>query len=87
VIFFADKDTDEVFELYRVAIGGSDLSLDIDGDDQVLAATDLLMLTRYQLGLRGSAITNRALGINATITDSTTIESRIRALLKLTAIP
>jgi Tol biopolymer transport system component len=81
VIFRADKDVDEQFELYRVQIGGAALSLDFDGDDIVLPTTDGLMLTRFLLGLRGTAITSGALGVNATITAANLIESRIRAAL------
>jgi dipeptidyl aminopeptidase/acylaminoacyl peptidase len=81
VLFRADKDTDEVFELYRVQVGGAALALDIDGDDRVLPLTDLLLLTRYQLGMRGSALIANALGENATITGATAIENRIRAAL------
>jgi sorbitol-specific phosphotransferase system component IIA len=81
VLFRADKDIDGVFELYRVQIGGAALALDIDGDDRVLPLTDLLLLTRYQLGLRGSALIANAVGENATITASGAIETRIRAAL------
>jgi hypothetical protein len=81
VIFLADLNTDSVVELYRVQVGGSALALDIDGDDRVLPLTDLLLLTRYQLGIRGSALIANALGENATITGSTAIENRIRAAL------
>lgn len=81
VIFLADKETDTVDELYRVQIGGSSLALDIDGDDRVLPLTDLLLLARYQLGLRGSALIANALGENATITAAGAIETRIRGAL------
>jgi Tol biopolymer transport system component len=81
VVFRADLQTDDVFELYRVQIGGAALALDIDGDDRVLPLTDLLLLTRYQLGMRGSELIANALGENATITGSTAIEARIRTAL------
>jgi uncharacterized delta-60 repeat protein len=38
--------------------GGSACTLDIDGDDQVLATTDMLIGTRIALGMTGVAVTN-----------------------------
>ncbi len=81
VMFIADKDTDNVNELYRVQIGGTALALDFDADDQVLMATDVLMLTRYLRGVRGSALVADATGVNATLTTSFAIEARIRDAL------
>jgi dipeptidyl aminopeptidase/acylaminoacyl peptidase len=81
VVFYGDVVTDNVFELFRVQIGGVALALDIDGDDRVLPLTDLLLLTRYQLGMRGSALITNALSDNATITGASAIESRIRGAL------
>jgi hypothetical protein len=81
VLFFADNDVNDVDKLYRVQIGGKALALDIDGDDRVLATTDLLMLTRYQLGMRGSALINGAVGAGATITGAAGIETNIRKAL------
>jgi Tol biopolymer transport system component len=82
VVFRGDLTTDEEFELYRIQIGGSALSLDFDGDDRVLANTDVLMLARYQLGIRGTALTANALSANAGITLPLLIESKIRAALE-----
>jgi Tol biopolymer transport system component len=87
VVFRADKDTNDVVELYRVQIGGVALTMDVDGDDRILPSTDLLMFTRYQLGLRGAALIAGALGPNATITSATTIENRIRAALAAPGAP
>jgi Tol biopolymer transport system component len=87
VIFLADRETDEVFELYRVQIGGSALALDIDGDDRVLPLTDLLLLTRYQLGIRGSALIANTLGENATRTSSSAIEAELAKALGTARAP
>jgi hypothetical protein len=45
--------------------GGLVCSLDVDGDGVVGATTDLLILSRVRMGLTGSAVTNSALGTNA----------------------
>lgn len=82
VIFRADKIIDNRFELFRTQIGGSALSLDFDSDDLVLALTDALLLTRYQLGMRGIPLVANAIGANATITSAIAIENRIRASLE-----
>jgi Tol biopolymer transport system component len=87
VIFLADKETDSVDELYRVQIGGASLALDIDGDDRVLPLTDLLLLTRYQLGMRGSALIANAVGENATRTGVVAIEAFIAKTLGTPALP
>ncbi len=81
VMFSADKDTNDVFELYLVQIGGTALALDFDGDDRVLPETDALLLARYKAGFRGAALTANALGVNATATNANVIRSRIRAAL------
>jgi Tol biopolymer transport system component len=81
VVFRADKVADGVDELFRVQIGGVALALDIDGDDKVLPDTDLLLLARYQIGIRGNELISNALGANATITGAIAIQSRIRAAL------
>jgi hypothetical protein len=70
------------FELFRTQIGGAALSLDFDGDDQVLPLTDVLLLARYQLGMRGLTLVTGAVGANATITSAAAIENRIRAALE-----
>ncbi len=81
VLFVADKDVDGVAELYAVAPDGGGAILDIDGDGAVLSTTDLLMLTRWQLGIRGTALFG---GITfagtATRTNVTAIEDHLRRL-------
>jgi hypothetical protein len=84
VVFRGDVVADEVFELFRVQIGGKALALDFDGDDRVQALSDALMLARYQLGIRGAALTANALGVNATISSPVTIEAKIKAALEQT---
>ena len=84
VVFLGDLVADEVFELFRVQIGGKALALDFDGDDRVQALSDALMLARYQLGIRGAALTANALGVNATISSPVTIEAKIKAALEQT---
>jgi Domain of unknown function (DUF5979) len=56
-------------------------SLDIDGDGELDAATDGLLVSRYLLGLRGTALTQNALSANARFTAPADIESRIAALI------
>lgn len=81
VVFAADKDTDGVTELYAVAPDGGGSILDIDGDGVVLPTTDGLMLTRWQLGIRGAALFG---GITfsgtATRTSVVAIEDHLRRL-------
>ena len=81
VVFRADKDTDGVIELYSVGTGGGGAMLDIDGDGVVLPTTDLLMLMRWQLGIRGAALFG---GITfsgaATRTSVAAIEDHLRRL-------
>lgn len=44
---------------------GGACTLDLDGDGQVLAGTDALMFARIAVGVRGTAVTNGALGAGA----------------------
>jgi Tol biopolymer transport system component len=55
-VFLADKDVDGVTELYSVPINGGGAALDIDGDGLVTSTIDGLLLTRWQMGVRGSAL-------------------------------
>jgi hypothetical protein len=48
-------------------------NLDIDGNHQVSALTDGVLLVRYLFGVRGAALTQGALGANATRTNATDI--------------
>jgi len=50
-------------------------ALDIDGNGQVDAATDGLLVVRYLLGLRGYALISGALGASASRCTSTAIEA------------
>jgi hypothetical protein len=64
-------------EIFLVQTGGSALNLDFDGDDRVLPQTDVLMLMRQQLGLRGDAVVDGAVSDNAAITSASTIAPRV----------
>lgn len=81
VVFRADKEVNDVVELFSALITGGGSILDIDGDGQVLATTDLLMLMRWNLGIRGAALLD---GITfsgtATRTSVTAIEDHLRRL-------
>jgi hypothetical protein len=48
-------------------------TLDVDGDGQVQALTDALLILRYAFGFRGSVLTSGAVGPNCTRCDSTSI--------------
>ena len=66
-------------------IGGGKL-LDIDGDGEVLATTDMLLLMRWQLGIRGqSLITGIGFPPNALRTTFDAIETYLRELESLGA--
>ncbi len=81
VVFAADKDTDGVTELYAVAPDGGGAILDIDGDGVVLPTTDGLMLTRWQLGVRGAALFGGiTFSASATRITVTAIEDHLRRL-------
>ncbi len=60
---------------YIAALG---ISLDVDGDGSVKATTDGLLVLRYLLGLRGTALTNGASATNKLPDD---IERTLQALL------
>ena len=55
--------------------------LDIDGNGQVDALTDGLLISRYLLGIRGPALIAGALGINPARTTFTAIENYLAGLL------
>jgi hypothetical protein len=48
----------------------------------VLATTDLLLILRYQLGIRGGELIANALGFGATRTSSFPVEQCLRRLLE-----
>ena len=55
--------------------------LDIDGNGQVDALTDGLLISRYLLGIRGPALIAGAIGVGATRTTFTQIETYLATLL------
>ena len=55
--------------------------LDIDGNGQVDALTDGLLISRYLLNIRGPALIAGAIGVGATRTTFTLIENYLAALL------
>lgn len=54
-----------------------DLTLDLDGDGHVTAATDGLMLLRIALGLTGTAVTNNAINLTGTRSDWTSVKNYV----------
>lgn len=81
VVFRADKDTDEVFEVYSAALNGDAGVLDIDGDGLVTPTIDGLMLMRWQLGVRGAALFGGiTFPVGATRTTAVAIEDHLRRL-------
>jgi len=82
VAFNATKDTPGAYELYSVALDGGGALLDIDGDGKVLATTDMLLILRYQLGIRGGELITNALGIGATRNTSFPVEQYLRRVLE-----
>jgi Tol biopolymer transport system component len=79
-LFRSKRNVDTVLDLYRVQIGGNALTMDFDGDDRILAHTDLLMLIRRHLGASAGAVSAGAMSANATITNASTIQTRIDAV-------
>jgi hypothetical protein len=55
--------------------------MDIDGDGNVDALTDGMLIVRFLSGLRGETLLNGALSSTAAYTTSSAIEARIQALL------
>jgi Tol biopolymer transport system component len=80
ILFLASAQFSTKSELFMVQAGGTALTMDFDGDDRILAHTDLLMLIRRHLGANGGAVTAGALSANATISNATTIQTRIDAV-------
>ena len=54
--------------------------LDVDGDGQITALTDGLLILRYQFGFRGNTLINGAIGDAATRTDAESIEDYLSEL-------
>ncbi len=63
------------FSLSAASFAGC--SLDVDGDGEVLATTDHVILTRYAIGIRGAPLIANALGAGALRTSAAAIESFI----------
>jgi len=55
--------------------------IDVDDNGIYAATTDGLLLMRYVLGLRGSALISGAVGAGATRTTSSQIETNIASLM------
>ena len=56
--------------------------LDVDNNQSSDALTDGLLILRYLLGLRGSALTQGAIGLGATRIDATDIATYIQSLMQ-----
>ncbi|MDC3264152.1 hypothetical protein OAU51_02340, partial [Porticoccaceae bacterium] len=54
-----------------------DESIDIDGNGQIDALTDGLVILRYLFGLRGDVLTNGVIADNATVSSAGELENRI----------
>ena len=79
--FMADKDIDGVTELYSVPLDGGGAALDIDGDGLVTPTIDGLLLMRWQLGVRGSALLGGiTIPVAATRVTVSAIEGHLRRL-------
>ena len=62
-------------------LDGIRASLDIDGNGNVDALTDGLLILRYLFGVRGAALISNVVGAGATRTTAAQIESYIQALM------
>jgi hypothetical protein len=86
-VFRAIKEDSNKYELCSVPIDGSAPPVKrsgtiVDGDGEVLATTDLLLILRYQLGFRGGELITNALGFGATRNSSFPVEQYLRRLLE-----
>lgn len=61
-------------------LAGMKPMLDIDGDGSVIPETDGILIVRYMLGMRGSALIENAIGSLASRTSATAIEAHLRTL-------
>src|SRR5207249_4999425 len=57
------------------------LVFDVDGNGQIDALTDGLLVLRYLFGIRGNALINNAIGTGATRSSPTDIENYIQLLM------
>ena len=83
VVFLAHKDIDEVTELYSVPITDGGSILGVDGGGQILPTTDLLLGTRFRLGLRGAALIDGAFNPLGSRRSIRAIEDRFNRLLEV----
>ena len=72
---------DSIDQLPLVPSKQSASLFDIDGNGEVDALTDTLLITRYVFGFRGDALTNGAVSDDATRTSSEEIEAYLEALI------
>jgi Tol biopolymer transport system component len=79
--FFVAEPTASRRELFRAPIGGKALTLDFDGDDRILANSDILMLLRRRLGASADAMIAGGRGVNARNFPASTIAERVDAVL------
>jgi Tol biopolymer transport system component len=80
-VFLADKDIDAVTELYSALLDGGGAALDIDGDGLLTPGIDGLLLMRWQLGVRGSALLGGiTFPVASTRRNVATLEAHLRRL-------
>jgi hypothetical protein len=74
----AQRDTADEIETFMETILGT---LDVDGNGEVAALTDGLLVLRYLFGFRGATLINGAIGSGATRTTADEIETYLTMLL------
>ncbi len=78
VIFRADRESPAVHELWRTPLTMG-LALDIDGNGELDAVTDGLLISRWLLGFRGNALVDNAVATTgATRNTAPLIEAYLR---------
>ena len=83
ILFCLSSFLEALPENYSSNISNTDSSfvaIDIDGNNELDALTDGLLLLRGMFGLTGDALVNGVIGVNATYSSSADIESRIANL-------
>jgi hypothetical protein len=73
-----ENQSNTAIELFSVASDGGGPLLDIDGDGKVLSTTDMLLVLRYQLGIRGNQLIANTLGVGATRNTASAVEQHLR---------
>jgi dipeptidyl aminopeptidase/acylaminoacyl peptidase len=86
VAFRSERHLDNVSELFASVVDSGGALLDIDGDGEIRATTDLLMLLRFQLGVRGQALVAGALGANATRSVASQVEDYLQYLFETASL-